>query len=217
MRPTPSRRSGGPPYFLRGRLLDWHYRRPGWRPGDPETVAPVTVVRDDEDGLVGWLPVGTPYLIPRLADGRDLRAAGSATMFTAPRVQAEAVWHSRHTLRIAPTGRAWSVWMWFGGDDRAFDGYYVNLEAPHTRDETGVYTSDHVLDVEVGTDRRHRRKDVDELAEAVRQGRYTAEEAARIEADAAEVEAVVEAWGSPFCDGWETFRPDPSWPVPEQP
>jgi len=71
-----------------------------------------------------------------------------------------------------------------------------------------------MLDVEVGTDRTHHRKDVDELAEAVRQGRYTPEQAAGIEAEAAEVEAVVDAWHSPFCDGWETFRPDPAWPVP---
>jgi predicted RNA-binding protein associated with RNAse of E/G family len=106
--------------------------------------------------------------------------------------------------------------MWFD-PALSFDGYYVNLEDPHTRDDSGVYTSDHVLDIEVESDRRCLRKDVDELAEAVRQGRYTADEAARIEAAAAEVEAVVDAWGSPFCDGWETFRPDPSWPVPELP
>ena len=30
----------------------------------------------------------------------------------------------------------------------------------------------------------------------------------------AEVEGVIRAWGSPFCDGWETFTPDPGWPVP---
>lgn len=21
----------------------------------------------------------------------------------------------------------------------------------------------------------------------------------------------IEAWASPFCDGWESWRPDPSW------
>jgi predicted RNA-binding protein associated with RNAse of E/G family len=214
---TPSRPSGAPPYFDRGQVVDWHYRRPGWQAGDAETVQPLTVVRDDADGLVAWLAVGTPYLLPRLADGGDLRSGGASTMFTAPRVQGQDVWHSFHTLRIAPTGRAWSVWMWFEADSCTFDGYYVNLEDPHVRDQTGVYSSDHVLDIEVETDRRHRRKDVDELAEAVRQGRYTPAEAARIEATANEVEAVVEAWGSPFRDGWETFRPDPSWPVPGLP
>ncbi len=216
MQPPSSRPGGGPPYFERGQVVRWHYRRPGWRPGDAQTIIPATVVRDDTAGLVAWVPIGTPFLLPRLADGGDLRSGGARTMFTAPRVQGESVWHSRHTLRIAPTGRAWSVWMWFD-PALSFDGYYVNLEDPHTRDDSGVYTSDHVLDIEVESDRRCLRKDVDELAEAVRQGRYTADEAARIEAAAAEVEAVVDAWGSPFCDGWETFRPDPSWPVPELP
>jgi predicted RNA-binding protein associated with RNAse of E/G family len=216
MQPTPSRRSGGPPYFEPGQVIDWHYRRPRWRPGDPENVTPVRVVRDDADGLVAWLAVGTPYLLPRLADGGDIRSGGARTMFTAPRVQGESVWHTFHTLRIAPTGRAWSVWMWFDLDLR-FDGYYVNLEDPHTRDGTGVYSSDHVLDLEVEVDRTHRRKDVDELAEAVRQGRYTSEEAARIEAAATEVESVVESWGPPFRDGWETFRPDPAWVTPGRP
>jgi hypothetical protein len=214
---TPTRPSGGPPYFEPGRVVRWHYRRPDWRPGAAETVTPVTVVRDDADGLVAWLPVGTPYLIPRLADGRDLRSGDPRTAFLEPRVQGEDVWHSFDVLRIAPTGRPWSTWLWFEEGTGRFDGYYVNLEEPHTRDEEAVYSGDHVLDVEVETDRTHRRKDVDELAEAVRQGRYTVQEAAMIEAAAAEVEAVVEAWGSPFCDGWESFRPDPAWPVPRLP
>jgi len=33
--------------------------------------------------------------------------------------------------------------------------------------------------------------------------------AAAIEANAAEVEALVADWGPPFCDGWERFRPVP--------
>ena len=91
---TPTRPSGGPPYFEPGRVVRWHYRRPDWRPGAAETVTPVTVVRDDADGLVAWLPVGTPYLIPRLADGRDLRSGDPRTAFLEPRVQGEDVWHS---------------------------------------------------------------------------------------------------------------------------
>lgn len=214
---TPTRRSGGPPYFATGQVVDWHYRRPGWLPGHAETVMPVTVVQDDADALAVWLPVGTPYLIPRLADGGDLRSGETRTMFTVPRIQGDDVWHSFHTLRVAPTGRPWSVWLWFAAETGVFDGYYVNLEAPHTRDAGAVYSCDHVLDVVVWPDGRHERKDVEELAEAVRQGRHTAEQAGEIEAAAAAVEAVVDAWGSPFCDGWETFRPDPAWQVPGPP
>ncbi|MGZ4454614.1 MAG: DUF402 domain-containing protein, partial [Nocardioides sp.] len=57
-------------------------------------------------------------------------------------------------------------------------------------------------------------KDEDELTLAVAQGVFDAATAAEIREDAAQVEALVAAWGPPFCDGWERFRPDPDWPLP---
>lgn len=212
---TTPRPSGPPPYFSPGQQILWHYRRPGWAPGDAQFVYPVTVVRDDADALVAWLPVGTPYLAARLEGGGDLRSGDVRTAFTAPRIQGEAVWQGCDTLRVAPTGRPWSVWLFF--EDGRFDGYYVNLEQVHTRDAAGVYSGDHVLDVLVEPDGTHLRKDEDELALAVEQGRFTAAEARRIEADAAAAEAVVASWGHPFCDGWESFSPDPDWPLPGLP
>jgi len=73
---------------------------------------------------------------------------------------------------------------------------------------------DHVLDVWVEHDRTFQRKDEDELVLAVEQGRYTQAGADAITAVAAEIEDVLRAWGSPPCDGWESFQPDPAWPVP---
>ena len=35
-----------------------------------------------------------------------------------------------------------------------------------------------------------------------------------LDENAAAVEALVADWGPPFCDGWESFRPDPAWPIP---
>ena len=32
-----------------------------------------------------------------------------------------------------------------------------------------------------------------------------------------EGEALIERRASPFCDGWESFRADPRWSVPELP
>jgi hypothetical protein len=74
-----------------------------------------------------------------------------------------------------------------------------------------------VLDVVVDPDRATRRKDEDELELAVAQGVFAPAAAAAIEADAAEVEAVLGRWGPPFCDGWERFSPDPEWPIPALP
>jgi predicted RNA-binding protein associated with RNAse of E/G family len=117
-------------------------------------------------------------------------------------------------VRIAPTGRPWSVWVLFAEGSGEFARWYVNLEEPHLRDDRAVYTSDHVLDLVVAPDRTLVRKDEDELSLAVAQGVFGGPVAAAIEENAAAVEALVVDWRWPFCDGWETFRPDPAWPTP---
>ncbi len=203
-------------YWQPGEQIHWIYRRPAWTPGDPQTVHPMTVVRDDADGLVAWLAGDTPILVPRLEDGTSLRSGTARTMFRSPRIQGRGIWQGNGTLRITQPGTPWSVWL-FWNEDGEFKGYYVNLEDPHRRDGRATISSDHVLDIVVGADRTHRRKDEDELAEAVRQGRYTAAEAAAIEADASAAEVAIAEWGTPYRDGWESWTPDPSWPVPPLP
>ena len=93
----------------------------------------------------------------------------------------------------------------------------MNLEEPHVRHGRTVYTSDHVLDLVIAPDRTVTLKDEDELALAVAQGVFSPAAASAIEADAAEVAALVADWASPFCDGWENFRADPDWPIPPLP
>lgn len=221
------RRSGAAPYWMPGTQIMWRSGSgllaagtPITEAGDtvvPQNAEPVTVVGDAPDALVVWLAAGTPVLHVARADGLGKRA-DTSTLFTAEPVQAVGVWTDFDVLRIAPTGRRWSAWAFFDGSTTEFAGWYVNLEDPHVRDEQhGVYTSDHVLDLEITPDRCLTRKDGDELALAVEQGRFDAATAAAIEAEADEVEVIVREWGPPFCDGWEKFRPDPDRPVPEQP
>jgi predicted RNA-binding protein associated with RNAse of E/G family len=135
-------------------------------------------------------------------------------MFTTGLVQERGTHAYFDQLRIAPTGRPWSVWVFFAEGSGEFSGWYVNLEEPHVRDDHAVYTSDHVLDLVIDPDRTLVRKDEDELALAVAQGVFDEHEAAAIEESAAAVEALVADWRPPFCDGWETFRPEPSWAIP---
>jgi len=220
------RPSGGPPYWPTGTQIMWWSGAGPLATGaviseydkapEPYFVEPMTVVRDDASVLVAWLSVGTPVLRAVRADGRGKRDDKS-TLFTAETVQDVGIWSDYDVLRIATTGRPWTVWVLFAEGSGEFVGWYVNLEAPHVRDDHAVYTRDHVLDLVVEPDRTMTRKDEDELALAVAQGRFDAVTASSIEAEMVEAEVVVSAWVSPFCDGWEHFRPDPAWPIPELP
>ena len=198
-------------YWSRGTQIMWRYGTPGL-----EFAAPMTVVQDDERALVAWLPMGTPVLKLVRADGRDLRA-DPRDGFVVERRQVEAVWEDYSVLRVYTPGRRWSTWVFFHGATGEFEGWYVNIEDPHVREDHATRSLDHVLDVWVEPDRTVERKDEHELVQAVEQGRYTRAEAEAITAVADEIEQVIEAWASPFCDGWENFRPDPGWPTPTLP
>ncbi len=176
---------------------------------EPHFANPVTVVRDDPDVLVVWLSVGTPVIRLVRADGLDKRA-DPGTLFTAPVVASPGLHALYDQVRVVPAGRAWSAWAMFAADGGTFSGWYVNFERPHLRDAFSTYTSDHVLDLWVEPDRTVVRKDEDELAIAVEQGALDAATADATLVTCLEVEAIVAAWGSPFCDGWEHFRPGPS-------
>jgi predicted RNA-binding protein associated with RNAse of E/G family len=226
MSESPRRPSGSPPYWPTGAQIMWRYGDGPLGAGRaisddadtsvPHFAEPVTVVRDDADALIAWLAVGTPVMRAARADGLEKRD-DTRTLFTADTVQAIGVWAQYDVLRIAPTGRAWSVCVFFAEQTRALAGWYVNLEAPHLRGGHAVHTRDHVLDLVIDPDRSMARKDADELVVAVAQGLFDSPTATAIEADAAEVEAIVAEWGSPFCDGWEHFQPDPAWPIPQPP
>lgn len=192
-------------------MIGWHYRRAGWRPGMAQNAYPVRVVADDERGLAAWLAGGSSGLIALRADGTDLRA-DKATMFTAPRRQAVGIWSGAGALRIAPTGKPWSAWLFPGRP-----GWYVNLEDPLRRVGDAVISADHVLDVIVDGTGSIRLKDEDELAEAVRQGRFTAAEADRYRADAEAAGADVRRGVWPFRAGWDGWRPPADWSALELP
>jgi hypothetical protein len=199
-----------------GQHIWWHYRRSTWQPGMPEHINPMTVVRDDPQALVAWLAPATVILKSVLDTGEDLRAAPLAERFLRGRAMAIDRWRREGVLRIAPVGVPWSVWL-FWEPAWQFAGWYINLETPIRREGRHVYAEDHVLDVWVTPDHVCHRKDEDELAAAVTQGRLTPENAASITRNADCAEAAVASRQSPFCDSWEDWRPDPGWRIPPLP
>ena len=137
------------------------------------------VVRDDERGLVAWLPAGSERLaaVPRDGKGlreRSLERAGRPQRRAATTTTSGRTWDGPGILRIAPTGVPWSLW-YFWEDDGSFAGHYVNLELVHERPASGdarVLTRDLTLDLWLEADGQLWLKDEDELAAFTAAGRF---------------------------------------------
>jgi len=122
----------------------------------------------------------------------------------------EGVWRD-HCLKLTRFGDAHSLWL-FWDEDGTFGGWYVNLQEPLRESPLGWDSRDHALDIVIEPDGRWAWKDEEHLAAATARGRFTPEEGAAILAEGERVLA-----DPPWPTGWEKWRPDPSWVVPELP
>ncbi|MGW5851908.1 cytidylyl-2-hydroxypropylphosphonate hydrolase [Streptomyces sp. NPDC055254] len=200
-----------------GDQILWRYRDHAPGPmGRVHICRPVTVVRDSEELLAVWMAPGTECVKPVLADGKPVHAEPLATRYTAPRTTVRSRWFGAGVLKLARPGDPWSVWLFW---DRGwhFKNWYVNLEQPRARWSGGVDSEDHFLDIAVHPDRSWKWLDEDEFAQAQRSGLMGPEQARRVRAAGRAAVDVIKAWGAPFSDGWQDWRPDPAWTVPVLP
>ena len=168
----------------------------------------VTVVADDADHLALHFVPGTVMhrlvppdgvTLPRVLSPREI-AEGEFRVI-------EQRWTGGHLLHLTPTGAPWSVHVrWTEGWE--FRGWYVNLQEPLRRGDRVVDLVDLFLDVVVTPDLSWQWKDEDELAEAVRVGRITAEDAMRIRTAGERAIADITARRWPFVPEIAAWRPD---------
>lgn len=198
--------------FAPGDEILWRYGR---------FIETARVIRDDERGLVVWIPSGSARLESVPADGRAIRDVPLSERFSQPWRIRESTWTGPGIVRVAPTGRPWSVWF-FREPDGTPAGAYVNLELPHRRlggAVPGVFSRDLVLDLWIDAEHSGSEdiwlKDADELGAAVDQGRFTADQAdaVRAMADQAAAEFIIDR-GWPLDDGWDRWTPDAAMDVP---
>lgn len=202
------RPSGTAPFLEPGSEVHWRY---GHR------LDPMRVVRDDERGLVAYLAEGTELVSSARAGGAGVRDVPLAQRFTGERVPVIGRWRGHGILRIAPTGRPWSVWV-FRDDDGSLAGHYVNLELVHRRRGSHVATRDLTLDLWLEPSGDLWLKDADELEAATSAGRYTPAMAGEVRAIAAWARAeLVDRGDWPLDAEWATWRPPPGWTVPALP
>ncbi|GAA2320293.1 DUF402 domain-containing protein [Streptomyces kunmingensis] len=197
-----------------GEPILWRYRANGSE--GFHICRPVTVVQDTAELLAVWMAPGTECVKPVIADGTPVHREPLATRYTKPRALRRDRWTGAGVLKLARPGEPWSVWL-FWEPDWSFRNWYVNLEEPRARWSGGVDSEDHFLDLSVYQDRSWRWHDEDEFAQAQAAGLMSAARAAGVRAAGRRAVEVIEEWGQPFSDGWEHWRPDPAWPVPELP
>ncbi|AJT64670.3 hypothetical protein T261_2999 [Streptomyces lydicus] len=198
-----------------GEQILWRYRDNA----DPHRfhiARPVTVVQDTDDLLAVWMAPGTAVVKPVLADGTPVHREPLATRYTKARRTSHDQWFGTGVLKLARPGDPWSVWL-FWERGWHFKNWYVNLEEPRRRWSDGIDSQDHFLDICVYPDRHWEWRDEDEFAQAQRDGLMTEAQAAEVRSAGRAAVAQIGAWGRPFADGWENWRPDPGWPVPRLP
>ena len=121
-----------------------------------------------------------------------------------------------YVLTLTPHN-SWHSVMLFWSPEWQFKTWYVNFQSPIRRVRHGVQQHDYALDIVVRTDMSWSWKDEDEFEELVARGYFSDDQVSSIRSEAARMVRMIESVGSPFCEGWEHWRPDPSWPIPQLP
>ena len=171
-----------------------------WR-GRVWRIVSCRIVEDTPGRVVLWLPRGSPGKYAARPDGSEIRIPTDEWVL-ADRAA------SRDALAVFRPGGRHSIWH-FWRDDGSLDHWYVNFEQPLRRTAIGFDFVDEKLDLIVEPSGDWRWKDEDELDQAARLGLVDADEVR------AEAERVLSEW--PFPTGWEEWRPDPDWEVPQLP
>jgi hypothetical protein len=101
------------------------------------------------------------------------------------------------------------VWAYWGGPDRTFLGWYVNIQAPFQRTPIGIDSLDLELDLLVSPELEVLVKDEDHVERSAALGRFSREEAEAIHAVGREVKARIERDGAWWDRSWSTWTPSP--------
>jgi Protein of unknown function (DUF402) len=164
--------------------------------GRPWVGIPVCVVSDEPGLLVTYLPERATF---GFADG-DWPGR--------PHPWAErSNWEGHGTLMLRRPGDRYSIWVFWRGEEREFECWYVNLEQPYRRSAIGIDTLDHELDLWSEDGVSWHLKDEEGVDECVADGRFGEPEAERIRADAAAFQATCAREGPWWDLAWAAWRP----------
>jgi Protein of unknown function (DUF402) len=155
----------------------------------------VTVVEDRSDLLAVHLDEGTPFEFP----AGDWPTPHPWSGFSA--------WTGHGVLMLHRPSDVYAVWVFWAGEARSFDRWYVNFQRPFRRTEDGFETLDHEIDLWSRDLRTWHWKDEELLDQRIAQGWFTPEEAAAIRADARSFHGELRRSGPWWDTAWSSWAP----------
>ena len=203
-----------------------------WKPGEQIVqyemlgsgiglARPVTVVNDGAEHLVLYSHPCTQTVTRGVENYRSLSLSDRIELRSRmldPGVGdfREAISPNSHVLSLTPHD-SWHSVILFWSSQWQFRIWYVNFQSPLRRVRHGVQLHDYALDIVVRPDMSWSWKDEDEFESLMAGGFFDSDQVLSIRSEAARMVRAIESAQPPFCDGWERWRPDPSWPAPELP
>ena len=185
------------------------------------TSRPVTVVEDSSRYLALYTHPKAPFRSSVIRDRYSIPVSQRIDKYmemSSPGIGQleERVAGDYHVLTLTPPNSWRSIWLFWTAQWK-LERYYVNLQAPICRTSRGILVRDYALDITVNSDMSWSWKDEDEFEELSSRGFFTECQVSSIQTEADRMVQVIENKRAPFSDGWENWRPDTIWPVPEVP
>ena len=185
------------------------------------TLRPVTVVKDTPEYLALYTHPNAPFRSNTINDRYSMPVSQRIDIYMEmldPCVEQleERMSGDYHVLTLTPPDSWHSVWLFWTAAWK-FETWYVNLQAPIRRTSRCILVRDYALDIAVNPDMSWSWKDEDEFEELIDRGFFTESQISSIQTEADRMVHAIENRRAPFSDGWENWRPDANWPIPEVP
>ncbi len=173
-------------------------RRETWR-GRLLSAIPVLVVCDEPALLAVYVPEGAPFAFP------------PGDWPTPHPWSNRSAWSGHGIVMLHRPDDPYAVWVFWSGEQRSFDRWYVNFQRPFRRTDDGFETLDHELDLWSRDGREWRWKDEQLFAERTAAGWFTQEEASMIEEGARRVHDELRSAGPWWDPAWASWKPPTPW------
>lgn len=197
-----------------------------WQPGDHVVIrnleehilfraVPSLVVEDTPRRTALYCCVGTQYM-----HRHRKRINGKIVYgFTGPfRGLWTAIdWHTLNILMLFYPDKPYAIWVAWAYPSGTFRHWYICLQSRFRRTAIGLDVQDHDLDLVVQPDGTWCWKDEADVRASVHHGCWTPTKANQVRLDGWEVVRLIESQSAPFNEGWQWWRPDPSWTLPVLP